>query len=278
MPFIEIQKKQVYYATHGNPDNPILVLLNGLMMTTASWNHLIPELKKHYHVVCIDLHDMGQSQKMEPGYKHDIQVTCVANVIRLLTTQPVYICGTSYGGMIGLQLALTHPELVAKMMIFNTSAYTNATLRDIGRLWEKATASYDADTYYHQFAPLLYAPAYYESHYDAIYQRKELIRPFITKEYCDAIIRLSQSSVGYDIRDQLHRIHQEVLIVGSDSDYLTPLSDQMYLAQHLPSNQLIVIPQAGHGVIFEKVTLLATLMIGWFRKLDAQEVFSKNKT
>lgn len=277
MPFLTVNNKQVYYVLHGEKTNPVLVLLNGLMMTTASWNHLIPELKKHYYVLGIDMHDMGQSEKMNPGYKHDTQVECVAHVIQQITNKSVYICGTSYGAMVGLQLALSYPTMVEKMLIFNTSAFTSKSLQDIGRLWEKAAASYDADTYYNEFAPMLYAPDYYENHHAAIYARKELIRPFITKEYCDSIIRLSQSSVGYDIRDQLKNIHQPTLIVGSDVDYLTPLADQYYLANHLPNSELIVIPNAGHGVIFEKVFLLTTLIVGWFRAFDTQIVFPKDK-
>jgi pimeloyl-ACP methyl ester carboxylesterase len=179
--------------------------------------------------------------------------------------------------MVGLQLALKYPNLVDKMMVFNTSAYTNKSLQDIGRLWEKAAGSYDADTYYNEFAPMLYSPEYYQTHHDAIYARKEMIRPFVTKEYCDSIIRLSQSSVGFDIRDQLSKIHHPTLIVGSEVDYLTPLADQKYLSEHLPNSELIVIPNAGHGVIFEKVVLLTVLIVGWFRDLDTRMVFEKDK-
>ncbi len=276
MPFIQVNQKQVHYVIHGEKGEYI-VLLNGLMMTTASWNHLIPELKKHYRVLCIDMHDMGQSQKMTSEYKHDVQVECVAQVIRHVTQEKVNLCGTSYGAMVGLQVALKYPELIHKMMVFNTSAFTNKQLRDIGRLWEKAAATYNADHYYDEFAPLLYSAPYYETHHRAIYQRKEMIRPFVTKEYCDSIIRLSRSSVGYDIRDRLGEIHHPVLVVGSDVDYLTPIADQYYLNQHLPNSELVIIPGAGHGVIFEKVLLLSALIIGWFRDNATQEVFAKDE-
>lgn len=275
MPFIKVNDKQVHYVIHGEQGH-YLVLLNGLMMSTASWNHLIPELKKHYRVICIDMHDMGLSQKMDQEYKHDVQVECVASVIQHVTSEKVHLCGTSYGAMVGLQLALKYPDLIQKIMVFNTSAYTNKQLRDIGRLWEKAAATYNADHYYDEFAPLLYSAPYYENHHQDIYKRKELIRPFVTKEYCDSIIRLSRSSVGYDIRARLHEIQHPILVVGSDVDYLTPVADQYYLAEHLANAELVIIPGAGHGVIFEKVILLASLIVGWFRQIDAQIVFKKD--
>lgn len=276
MPFISVNDKKVYYTISGDQGD-YLVLLNGLMMTTASWNHLIDDLNEHFRVIRIDMHDMGQSEKMEHEYKHDLQVECVAKVIKEVSDGKVHLCGTSYGAMVGLQLALKYPNLVDKIMVFNTSAYTNNQLRDIGRLWEKAAATYDTDNYYDEFAPLLYAAQYYEDHYDAIYQRKELIRPMVNKEYLDAIIRLSRSSVGYDIRNQLKDIEHEVLVVGSDLDYLTPLADSHYLVNNLKNAELIVIPGSGHGVIFERPKTLGMLIVGFFRKIKTKIVFPKNK-
>jgi len=267
-----IKNKKIHYEVHGEKGDP-LVLLNGLMMTTNSWLPLMSSLKENFKVICVDLHDMGQSDKMDGPYKHDVQVEVVKSLLNHLDINKAHICGTSYGGTIALQFALTYPELCNKIMVFNTLAYADKFLTDVGNNWKKAALTYDCDKYYDEFAPFVYAPWYYEKHHKAIYDRKEMIRPLITKEYMHSIARLSDSTQGYDIRDRLHEIKTPVLVVGSDEDYLTPLKQQYFLKENLPNCEFILIPDSGHGAIYEKSKLIVMLMIGWFRELNVIDVF-----
>lgn len=269
---VKINGKSIYYEIHGEQGD-YMVLLNGLMMSTGSWLPLIPTLKENYRVILIDMHDQGRSEKMDDHYKHDVQVNAVNGVLEHLEVEKAYFSGTSYGGTIALQYALAYPEKCLKLMVFNTLAYADPFLTDVGRLWKKAAKSYDADDYYDEFAPFIYAPWFYEKHHQSIYERKEVFRSVFTPEYCEAFVRLSSSTEGYDIRHRLTEIETPVLVVGSDEDYLTPMKQQYYLKDHLPNAEFVLIPDSGHGAVYEKSTMIVSLMIGWFRDINVAQVF-----
>ncbi|SMC79598.1 alpha/beta fold hydrolase [Papillibacter cinnamivorans] len=272
MPFIIADGKKIFYEIHGEHGDYIL-MLNGLMMTTGSWLPLLPTLKENFRVICLDMHDMGQSEKMDGDYKSTVQVDAVRCLADHLGIRRMNLCGTSYGGTIALLFALRYPERTGKVMVFNTLAYADAYLTEVGRLWQKGALSYDCDTYYDEFVPFVYSPAYFEAHKETIYQRKEMIRPLITKEYCDSIVRLSKSVEGYDIRSRLGEIQAPVLVVGCDQDYLTPMPQQRMLAERIPSAKFVLIPGAGHGVVFEDSYAIVMLMLGWFREIRVIPVF-----
>ena len=64
--------KKVYYELHGEGE-PILVL-NGIMMSTESWNAFKPSFSKDNLLILVDFFDQGRSDRLDFEYKHDLQV------------------------------------------------------------------------------------------------------------------------------------------------------------------------------------------------------------
>ena len=52
--------KRVYYEVHGDEGQP-LVILNGIMMSTASWKSFIPNFSRNNVAILVDFLDQGQS-------------------------------------------------------------------------------------------------------------------------------------------------------------------------------------------------------------------------
>ena len=263
--------KKITYEIYGETGD-YLLLLNGLMMTDKSWLPLMPTLKENFRVICLNLHDQGCSEKMDGPYTNEIQVDAVLALIDHLGIDKINLIGTSYGGAVGLYFGVKYPDRLKRMMLLNSICYAEPYLLEIGRLWQKGAASYCVDTYYDSFAPNIYAPRYFEQHYEAIYKRKEMLRG-LPKEYFDSIIRLAQSAENFDLRHRLREITAPVLVVGCDEDYVTPLSQQKFLADNIPNARLITMPETGHGAIYEKSDLVVMLMIGWFRDITTLPVF-----
>jgi pimeloyl-ACP methyl ester carboxylesterase len=264
--------KKLTYEIHGDTGE-YLLLLNGLMMTDKSWLTYVPTLMQYYKVICFNMHDQGNSEMMDELYPLDRQVEAVLALIDHIGIEKINLIGTSYGGCVALSFSIKYPARVKKMLVFNTPVYADPYIIEIGRLWQKAALSYNVDTYYDSFAPNLYAPEYFEKHYDTIYQRKELLRPFLTAPYYDSIVRLCKSNEKFDVRDDLDKITAPVLIIGGDEDYITPLRHQRIMAEKIPDNRFIILPGGGHGVVFEKSDMIVFLAIGWFREINVMPVF-----
>ncbi len=104
-----------------------LVLVHGLGDRDESWAPMLEQLKRSgFHVYAPDLLGYGRSPKPDDSdYSISTQEQFVADFIQAIGMQKPDIGGWSMGGWIVLKLALDHPELVDRVVV-----YDSAGLRD----------------------------------------------------------------------------------------------------------------------------------------------------
>ncbi|MGC9358121.1 MAG: alpha/beta fold hydrolase, partial [Anaerolineae bacterium] len=61
MSFINVNGVDLYYKLHGPEDAPVLALVNGVLMSTASWAYQTPVLLRHYRLLLHDCRGQGRS-------------------------------------------------------------------------------------------------------------------------------------------------------------------------------------------------------------------------
>jgi pimeloyl-ACP methyl ester carboxylesterase len=268
MSFFDYHGKRVFYTVDG-VGKPILIL-NGIMMSTRSWTPFVPSLSEANMLIRVDFLDQGQSDKL-PGetYGHDLQVELLHELCRHLGLERINVVGISYGGEIGVELAIAHPDLVERLVVFNTGSYTSPWLRDIGRAWIATGRTRNGDAYYDTAIPVIYSPHYYEERSDWMERRRTLLVPiFSDPGFLDAMERLTLSSESYDVRKTLSRLKARTLIVSAEEDYLTPVADQADLHARIPGSEWIKIPVAGHASMYERPLLFTTLVLGFVNVRD----------
>lgn len=255
--------KSVYYVTYG-AGNPIL-LLNGIMMSTNSWKAFIPAFSANNQVVLFDFFDQGQTDKMVgETYTQEVQVALLVALLDHLKLEKVNIVGVSYGGSVAMQFAIAHPERLSRLVIFNSTAYTNPWLSDIGKAWNKAAESGDGAAYYFTAIPSIYSPAYYARKLDWMKNREKTLIPILSNPaFTSAMIRLTNSAETHDVRAKLSTITAPTLIVSSDCDYLTPMADQVFIHGQIPNSDYVIIPGTGHASLYEKPLLFTALVLGF---------------
>ena len=96
--------KKVYYELHGEGE-PILVL-NGIMMSTESWNAFKPSFSKDNLLILVDFFDQGRSDRLDFEYKHDLQVDLLKALLEHIKIDRVNVVGISYGSAVALQFVL----------------------------------------------------------------------------------------------------------------------------------------------------------------------------
>ncbi|MBQ6733765.1 MAG: alpha/beta hydrolase [Lachnospiraceae bacterium] len=252
--------KQVYYETHGS-GKPLL-LLNGIMMSTASWTQFVDPLSAENRLILVDMMDQGRTDKLPEEYNHDVQVRLVEALLQELGILRVSIAGISYGSEIGLEYTIAHPEQVERLMLFNATAATGPWLADIGRAWNKA--AHDGESYYYTAIPVIYSPRFYRERNDWMEARREKLVPvFENKDFIESMIRLTNSSNDYDVRDRLDQVQCPTLIVSARQDYLTPVEEQQYLAAHIKNSHYVTFEDSGHASMYEQPMLFASLITGF---------------
>ena len=257
------QGKDVYYETYGE-GRPIIVL-NGIMMSTASWKEFIEPFSAANQLILVDFLDQGQSAKMvgEKPYTQELQVDLVAALLDHLGLEKTTVLAISYGGEVALQFVLKYPEKVDRLILFNTTPATGNWLRDIGEGWNRAVDN--AEAYYYTTIPVIYSPKFYVGKSDWMDNRRKVLTEgaFNNKEFLDAMVRLTHSAENYDVTDRLSEIQCPTLVISCQQDYLTPVEEQQKIVAGIPNSQYVIVPGSGHASMYEQPVLFSSLTLGF---------------
>jgi pimeloyl-ACP methyl ester carboxylesterase len=258
------KNKSIYYTIEGNEHDDVILLLNGIMMSTKSWEPFVKGLTKQHRLLRVDFLDQGQSDKMDEEYTQALQVDVTLALLDHLALDTVYVAGISYGGSVALQFASRHQDRIKKMILFNAVSKTSPWLKAIGDGWNQVAKTRDGLAYYNVAIPLIYSPNFYTKKLDWMENRKKVLVPiFSDPSFLDAMIRLTKSAETHDVNDALETIEVETLVVASEHDYLTPPFEQQYIVDHMPNATLITINDAGHASMYEKPELFTSLLVGF---------------
>jgi pimeloyl-ACP methyl ester carboxylesterase len=106
---------ELYFETFGDPDDPTLVLVNGLgsqcINFPEDWCRMFAA--EGYQVVRFDNRDVGLSSKLD-GFEYGLadMADDVVAVLDAGGVERAHVMGLSLGGMIVQRLAIDHPERV----------------------------------------------------------------------------------------------------------------------------------------------------------------------
>ncbi|MBL7202767.1 MAG: alpha/beta hydrolase [Desulfobacteraceae bacterium] len=253
----------IYYEVHGQ-GRP-LVLLNGIMMNTLSWEEHLSKLKNHYQLLTYDMRDQGQSSRLEDGYDISIHAGDLKRLLNHLNIPKVNIWGVSYGGQVALIFALKYPEMVENLVLSNTSAYVDQYLLSMGQMWKRAARLYDGEAFFDLALIPIYSRSFYNHHYDWLMKRRQLFKEFLTKAWFDGFIRLASSNETYDIRKDISEIKNQTLLIAAQEDIITPYWQMHEMSKMMVNSQIVCVPDTGHAAILEKIDTICTLIKGFLK-------------
>jgi pimeloyl-ACP methyl ester carboxylesterase len=238
--YVEAGGYRLHYfeALPGNGGGgPALVLVHGLGARGEDWSAMIPALAAQgFHVYVPDLLGYGRSPKPDVDYSISLEEQTVAQFMQAVHVPRADVGGWSMGGWVVMKLALDHPEMVDRLVIYDSAGvYFPAT-------WE----------------PELFTPA------DVIGVKK-LIAMLTPKpgplpnfaaeaalrklEKNAWVIRRSMRAMtnGRDLLDfRLYKISQPMLIVWGAQDDLIPLSAGEAIHKSVPQSVLNIVEGCGH--------------------------------
>lgn len=272
MPIFKYKHYEIYYEIEG-AGRPILIL-NGIMMSTKSWNTFQRSLTSNNTLVRIDFLDQGGSSRLtNEVYTHDLQAEITNALIKHLGLKELTVVGVSYGGEVALRLALHYPDSCERLVLANTAAWTSNWLRDIGHAWNRVGATLDGDAYYDLAIPVIYSSTFYQEKEEWMNNRRKVLVPlFSDKEFQDRMRRLVDSSESHDLRNKIHNIQHPALVISSKYDCLTPMLEQEFIVKELPNAHHIILPNCGHASMYEDPLVFVTLVLGFANAIDTEYI------
>ncbi|WP_213956162.1 MULTISPECIES: alpha/beta fold hydrolase [unclassified Variovorax] len=115
---------RIAYKLWGESSHPLVLCVHGLSRNSSDFDELAQALAGQYCVVCVDLPGRGQSDWLADAslYNSRTYLTVLEELVRHLAVRTVHWVGTSMGGLLGLQMAARHPQLVRSLVLNDVGA------------------------------------------------------------------------------------------------------------------------------------------------------------
>jgi 3-oxoadipate enol-lactonase len=259
MPTIQVNGTELYYELHGPEDAEVLVLSNGVLMSTASWGLQTPVLAKHYRVLLYDCRGMWKSAHPKGPYTMELHADDLAALLDALNIETAHIAGISYGAEVSMAFALKYPQRVRTLFLSSTVSESDPVLEGFIGTWSAAARSRDSQRLYDVSYMLNFSDAYIAANRFAL----EAAASRYAQLDMDAVLELFDCFDRLDITKELHRITARTLVLVGENDILKPRKYGERIVREIPGADLVVVPGAGHAICLEKPTLFNAILLGF---------------
>ncbi|HEY1984911.1 MAG TPA: alpha/beta fold hydrolase [Terracidiphilus sp.] len=229
---------RIHYYVMGPAHGKPVVLVHGLGGRSEDWRNLSPYLARAgFRIYTPDLPGYGRSEKpADYSYSIPDEADAVVGFMDAVGLKQVDLGGWSMGGWIVQRLAASHPERVARLMLFDSAGIYEAPAWDT-RLFTPASSvemeQLDALLMPHppKVPGFIMADILRVSRQDAWVIHRALASMLAGRDATDSI---------------LPTLKMPVLIVWGGEDRITPLTQGEKIHRLVPQSQLEVIPPCGH--------------------------------
>lgn len=263
MPTAHVNGIDIYYEQHGwDKPGDVLVLSNGVLMSTASWAYQTPVLSQHCRLLLYDCRGMWQSEHPPGPYSMAQHADDLAALLDALGVGRSHIGGVSYGAEISLVFALRFPERTRSLVVSSAVSQVDPLLRAVMDGWIAATRARDPEMLFRVTVPVNFSERWIAANAAALEAARQRYRQLDMDAFLELLLSFSQ----LDITADLHRISAPALVIVGEEDILKPRKYAEIIARDLPNSEFVVIPGAGHAVLWEQAPVFNSLILGFLAK------------
>lgn len=247
---------RLWYEVHGSAGAPPLVLLEGMGGDLPGWRRNIPALAREVLVAAFDHRGNGRSDE-PPG--PCTMATFVEDALAVMDETGVaraHVYGQSFGGMVAQEMALTHPERVASLVLACTHCGP-----------AHAVAAPDAKTPLGEGWRALYAPGFPEAHPEHV--AEDLRIGAGSPPHPQGQRRQWEAMQTWDAFDRLPSLDVPTLVLHGTQDRLVAPANAQVLAGRIPGAELVWLVGAGHLYHSERAAEADGAVLGFVRRHEA---------
>ncbi|MCK9273635.1 MAG: alpha/beta hydrolase [Syntrophales bacterium] len=247
MPCELINGTRLHYdeAGHGKA----IIFLHGYTGSSRDWEHQVQLFSKRWRIVAVDQRGHGRSSdpSEETDYSIPVFSADIFELLKKLSIEKCCLIGHSMGGFVALQFTLDHPELVAALVLVDTSSgpYDTppgyAELR--ARLDELAAnegleAAFEYDAAHNPIR---------KERFRLHPEQREVAKRKVLNTSVNGYIYVARSFGNWKpVTDHLWKIKAPTLIFWGEED--TPFQGaSLLLNKSIERSKLIAVPGAGHS-------------------------------
>ncbi|MGC4119605.1 MAG: alpha/beta hydrolase [Myxococcales bacterium] len=224
---VEVDGVKLWWASFGAGE-PVF-LLHGGAGNSEHWGNQIPALAERYRVIVVDARGHGRSTRTEAAYSYHRMAEDLLAVMDALELKQASLVGWSDGGVVGLDLAVHHPERVKKLFAFG--------------------ANYDLSGMKSGGGPHATFGTYFAK-CSSDYQRLSPT-PKDYKAFNAALSKMWRSQPNFKPAD-LARITAATACADGEYDEIIKQDHVRAMAKLIPNGQVVLIPEASHFALWQR--------------------------
>jgi pimeloyl-ACP methyl ester carboxylesterase len=226
----------LYYATigHGSP----VVLLHGGLANSDYWGNQVKVLAPHHLVILMDSRGHGRSTRDPRPYGYDLMADDVVGLLDTLHVARADVVGWSDGAILGLDLAIRHPDRVGKVFAFAANTVTSGVQDGVEK---NPTFARYIERAGHEYARLSATPKQYDAFVAQISKMWET-----EPNWTDA---------------QLRSIKAPVWVVDGDHDEAIKRAHTEYIAATIPGAGLLILPNVSHFAFLQDPAMFNSALL-----------------
>jgi 3-oxoadipate enol-lactonase len=263
MPKVKVNGIHLYYELHGPKEAEVLVLSNGILMSTTSWVFQTVELSKQLRLLLYDCRGMWQSDHPPGPYSMEQHADDLAGLLDALGIPKAHIGGISYGGEISITFALRYPDRTLSLIIADAVSHVDPWLQAVVESWIAAARTKDPKVLFNATVPWNFSPKFIQEHPDLMAQALER---YALLDY-DALIKLCESFLKLNVKERLKDIKVPTCIIVGEHDLLKGRRYAEEIAQNIPGAEFHIIPKAGHATCWEDPQAFNSIVLGFLARL-----------
>jgi pimeloyl-ACP methyl ester carboxylesterase len=217
---------QMYYAVFGKGE-PILLIHGGLGHADI-WASQVAEMAKTHKVIVADSRGHGRSTRTQEPFGYDLMASDYLALLDFLKVDKTALVGWSDGGIIGIDIALHHPERLTRLFAQAANVTTDGV--DPG-VETNATFGAYIERSGRDYGKMSKTPDQYDA-------------------FVEQISHMWASQPNWS-KEELAKITTPTAIVAGDHDEAILRGHTDYMVSVIPGAKEIILPDASHFAMLQ---------------------------
>ncbi len=264
---VDVGRFTIPYLEGGNLEGPTIVLIHGFSDSKDSFVDTCQALSGSYRLVLPDVPGFAEaSSPLDFTYDLTSLGEVLAGFFDALGLANVHVVGSSLGGAIAVQLAMTRPELVRSMSLVAAAGLRMPTPSPLQRRLDAGDNPFVVDSQegYEDFVrfvmekhPPIPAPI-----------RRHMAQEFIARASLNQKIMGDLLQGEWDFTPRLGGVKTETLLIWGDRDRLIDISAGRAYHQGLPNARMVIFHGIGHIPQYECPARTGRYIRGFIESLE----------
>ncbi|MFX1328147.1 MAG: alpha/beta fold hydrolase [Promethearchaeota archaeon] len=269
MPKVKVNDINIYFEIHG--EGFPFILIRGLSSSIDAWPpYSIEQFSKFFKTILFDNRGAGRTDMPKGKYSTKMMVEDTVGLMDTLGIKKTYLLGFSMGGCIAQELFLNYPSRVRKLVL--TSSWCGPS--------QGIATPIPEENPFTKMVPLMKEGEYEKMArilVDSLFPENfKKSNPNFIENVIKNYMKHPPSPVGFkgqrayvetfDTYERLSEIKIPTLILHGTEDKILPVENAKILAEKIPSAELFLFENTGHGMNIQENELWTQKIIEFLKR------------